>query len=130
MNAGKIHADTHLDPPFGCQISDSWRIQAHTLSDIMRPPYFPASPRLNINSSVLRRDLALATEVSFLRQRAASHDNLRFPMAPGKAAFFFFCFGMFQMVEHQTPQQNSKKNINKFGGKRRRLKFVAEEVYD
>jgi len=35
---------------------------------------------LNINSSLLRRDLALATEVSFLRQRAGSHDNLRFPM--------------------------------------------------
>lgn len=90
INAGKIHADTHLDPPFGCQISDSWRIQAHTLSDIMRPPPTLASPRLNINSSVLRKNWALATEVSLLRQR--SHDNLRFPMAPWKAAFFFCLF--------------------------------------
>jgi len=48
----------------------------------------------------------------------------------GRQRFFFVCFGMFQMVDRQTPQQNSKKNINKFGGKRRRLKFVAEKVYD
>ena len=114
INAGKIHADTHLDPPFGCQISDSWRIQAHTLSDIMRPPYFSLTEAKHqqfcaakgfgpCNGSVI-----LATTSCVAWQSTFPNGTLE-----GSVFFFFVsaCFTWWIVKHHDKIQRKTSTNL-------------------